>query len=50
MVVTYKPDRPASSTVATEVFFYEPDVLLEVLEERGWLHALSRVATRTRHH
>ena len=29
----YKPDRPASSTVATEVFVYEPDVLLEVLEE-----------------
>jgi glucose-1-phosphate adenylyltransferase len=29
----YKPDRPASSTVATEVFLYEPEVLLEVLEE-----------------
>ena len=29
----YKPDKPASSTVATEVFLYEPDVLVEVLEE-----------------
>ena len=29
----YKPDEPASSTVATEVFLYEPDVLVEVLEE-----------------
>ena len=29
----YKPDRPATSTVATEVFLYQPDVLLEVLEE-----------------
>jgi glucose-1-phosphate adenylyltransferase len=29
----YKPDRPASSLVATEVFLYEPDVLVEVLEE-----------------
>jgi glucose-1-phosphate adenylyltransferase len=29
----YKPDRPASTTVATEVFLYEPDVLVRVLEE-----------------
>ena len=29
----YKPDRPATSTVATEVFLYRPDVLVEVLEE-----------------
>jgi glucose-1-phosphate adenylyltransferase len=29
----YKPDEPASSVVATEVFAYEPAVLLEVLEE-----------------
>src|SRR3954454_23721677 len=29
----YKPDRPASSTVATEVVLYEPGVLVEVLEE-----------------
>ena len=29
----YKPDKPSSSTVATEVFLYEPDVLVEVLEE-----------------
>ena len=29
----YKPDEPASSTVATEVFLYRPDALLEVLEE-----------------
>jgi glucose-1-phosphate adenylyltransferase len=29
----YKPARPASSTVATEVILYEPDVLVEVLEE-----------------
>jgi glucose-1-phosphate adenylyltransferase len=28
----YKPDRPVSSTIATEVFLYEPDVLVEVLE------------------
>ncbi len=29
----YKPDEPASTTVATEVFLYEPRVLIEVLEE-----------------
>src|SRR6478609_5846454 len=29
----YKPEEPASTTVATEVFLYEPDVLIEVLEE-----------------
>ncbi len=29
----YKPDRPSSSTVATEVFLYQPDVLVSVLEE-----------------
>ena len=29
----YKPDRPASSEVATEVFLYQPDVLVEVLEQ-----------------
>ncbi len=29
----YKPDNPASTTVATEVFLYEPEVLIEVLEE-----------------
>ncbi|MCW2849190.1 MAG: hypothetical protein JWR90_3164 [Marmoricola sp.] len=29
----YKPEEPASSTVATEVFLYEPDALVEVLEE-----------------
>ena len=29
----YKPDKPASSTVATEVFLYEPEVLLDLLEE-----------------
>ncbi len=29
----YKPEDPASSTVATEVFLYEPDILVEVLEE-----------------
>ncbi|WP_027860994.1 glucose-1-phosphate adenylyltransferase family protein [Marmoricola sp. URHB0036] len=29
----YKPDRPATSMVATEVFLYRPDVLVEVLEE-----------------
>lgn len=29
----YKPEQPASSTVASEVFLYEPDLLLEVLEE-----------------
>jgi glucose-1-phosphate adenylyltransferase len=29
----YKPDRPASSTVATEVFLYDPEVLVQLLEE-----------------
>jgi glucose-1-phosphate adenylyltransferase len=29
----YKPEEPASTTVATEVFVYQPDVLVEVLEE-----------------
>ena len=29
----YKPDEPASGTVATEVFVYRPDVLVEVLEQ-----------------
>ena len=29
----YKPDQPASSTVATEVFLYRPDVLVEMLEK-----------------
>jgi len=28
----YKPEMPASTTVATEVFVYEPDVLIEMLE------------------
>jgi glucose-1-phosphate adenylyltransferase len=28
----YKPENPASTTVATEVFLYEPDVLVEMLE------------------
>ena len=28
----YKPDQPASTTVATEVFVYDPGVLVEVLE------------------
>ncbi len=31
--LAYKPDKPASSTVATEVFLYEPDVLVEMLEK-----------------
>ena len=29
----YKPDEARSMTVATEVFVYQPDVLIEVLEE-----------------
>ena len=29
----YKPDRPATTTVATEIFVYRPDVLVETLEE-----------------
>ncbi len=29
----YKPERPSSSTVATEVFLYDPTALVEVLEE-----------------
>ena len=28
----YKPEKPASSTVATEVILYRPDVLIEMLE------------------
>ncbi len=29
----YKPKRPKTTTVATEIFLYSPDVLVEVLEE-----------------
>jgi glucose-1-phosphate adenylyltransferase len=29
----YKPDEPSTSTVATEIFLYDPAVLIEVLEE-----------------
>ena len=29
----YKPDEPETGTVATEIFVYEPAVLVEVLEE-----------------
>lgn len=29
----YKPDKPATATVAAEIFAYRPDVLVEVLEE-----------------
>jgi glucose-1-phosphate adenylyltransferase len=29
----YKPEEPAATTVATEVFVYRPDVLLEVLDQ-----------------
>ena len=29
----YKPDEPATGTVATEIFVYDPQVLVEVLEE-----------------
>lgn len=29
----YKPERPKTTTVATEIFLYSPDVLIEVLEE-----------------
>jgi glucose-1-phosphate adenylyltransferase len=32
----YKPDEPSTTTIATEVFVYDPRVLVEVLEE---LHA-----------
>ena len=28
----YKPDEPRSTTVATEIFVYRPDVLVETLE------------------
>ena len=28
----YKPDEPQSTTVATEIFVYRPDVLVETLE------------------
>jgi glucose-1-phosphate adenylyltransferase len=31
--VDYKPEEPAASTVATEIFVYEPAALIEVLEE-----------------
>lgn len=31
--VVYKPEKPPTTTVATEVFLYEPHVLIEVLEE-----------------
>jgi glucose-1-phosphate adenylyltransferase len=30
--VDYKPDEPAGTTVATEVFVYDPEALVEVLE------------------
>jgi len=30
---TYKPDEPTTTTVATEIFLYDPVVLIEVLEE-----------------
>jgi len=30
---TYKPDEPRSTTVATEIFAFRPDVLLDALEE-----------------
>ena len=29
----YKPDEPTSTTVATEIFVYRPDVLVETLEQ-----------------
>ncbi len=29
----YKPDQPSTSTVATEIFVYDPAVLIEVLED-----------------
>jgi glucose-1-phosphate adenylyltransferase len=29
----YKPENPSTSTVATEVFVYDPEVLVEVLEQ-----------------
>ena len=29
----YKPEQPSTSTVATEIFVYDPDVLVPVLEE-----------------
>ena len=31
--VDYKPDEPAATTVATEVFVYQPQALIDVLEE-----------------
>jgi glucose-1-phosphate adenylyltransferase len=31
--VDYKPERPGSTTVATEVFVYQPEALVDVLEE-----------------
>lgn len=39
----YKPEQPATSTVATEVFLYEPHVLVEVLEG---LHREQAAATK----
>ena len=39
--VDYKPEEPAASTVATEVFVYDPVALIEVLEE---LHRAMSVA------
>ena len=39
--VDYKPEEPASTTVATEIFVYEPVALIEVLEE---LHRAMSVA------
>ncbi|HYI55075.1 MAG TPA: sugar phosphate nucleotidyltransferase [Microlunatus sp.] len=45
--VDYKPEDPASSTVATEVFVYDPVALIDVLEE---LHrSLSVAATASTH-
>jgi glucose-1-phosphate adenylyltransferase len=31
--IDYKPERPPATTVATEVFVYQPEALVEVLEE-----------------
>ena len=31
----YKPDEPTSTTVATEIFAFRPDALLDALEEAG---------------
>ena len=35
----YKPEQPTTSTVATEIFVYDPDVLVTVLEELHREHA-----------